>query len=166
MTHGSTTPGRVRSGRPGVFFAPLLLAALLLQTRCDRVHVPAARTEVELDSGSVTLAEGARLQEIRISGPAGRERVDPPSIQARPGDAIRFTAGDALTHAVAFDTAAMAPSSRRFLAETSQAAGPPLIQVGTGWIVSLDGAPPGEYPFHCLAHGGAGRIVVSEGAAR
>ncbi len=160
MGQDSTTPGRVRRGRPGVLLARLLLCLGLVWAACDRVHPPGARTEVELDSGSVSLAEGARLHEVRISGSEGQERIEPAAIQAQPGDAIRFIAGDALTHAIAFDTVAMDAQGRRFLAATSQVSSPPLIRQGASWVVSLDSAPPGDYPFRCLAHGGSGRAIV------
>lgn len=166
LKRGPITPGRVRRGRPGVLFSALLLVLSLPVSACDRLRPPAARTEVELDSGSVALAEGARLYRIQIGGQEGQESISPASVQARPGDAIRFIVTDALTHAIAFDTASMSEPGRRFLASTSQVAGPPLIQPGTSWVVSLAGAPPGDYPFRCLSHGGVGRIVVGRSDPR
>ncbi len=146
--------------RSGVVFSILAAGLLLGCGRGARGGAEAGGT-VELDSGVVTLPAGARVHDVRLSGGDGRERIDPASVRARPGDAVRFVAGDALTHAVAFDTAAMPAVARAFLARTNQVSGPPLIERGATWVVALDGAPPGDYPFQCLAHGGAGRLTVA-----
>ena len=48
-----------------------------------------------------------------------------------------------------------------FLESSGQLRGPPLLTEDASWIVSLEGAPPGDYPFRCLTHGAAGSLTVS-----
>ncbi len=163
-------PGR-RPWRSGT-----VLFLLVVLGGCDRLAVGDGARRIELDDGAVTLPAGARVHEVSLRGaptgavvpPLGPEslRVDdagatpsrpgfaPPLIQGRPGDAVRFTAADALTHAVAFDTDGLSDAAREFLGRTGQFASPPLITSGVAWVVSLDGAPAGDYPFECLAHPG------------
>ncbi len=146
--------------RSGVLL--FLLTTALVSFACDRVQRRIAPgDEVVLDSGSVRLPDGGRLREVRLEAPGGAGRFTPDTLTARPGDAVRFTAGDAVTHAVRFDTAAMPPAARRFLADSRQVASPPLLARGSAWVVSLQDAPPGRYPFHCMAHGASGTLTVA-----
>jgi hypothetical protein len=41
-----------------------------------------------------------------------------------------------------------------------QLRGPPLVNEGAAWVVSLADAPVGRYPFLCRTHGARGRIAV------
>lgn len=99
--------------------------------------------------------------EVRLGGPDSAAQVHPESIVARPGDVIRFVAVDARTHAIAFEASALAPAARAFLRRTDQMRGPPLISVGAAWVVSLEGAPGGRYPFICLGDSCRGVVTVS-----
>lgn len=158
MKGWNAVPGRASIVRPD--FLWLVLAAVLLPG-CGRSSGHGGGRTIRLDSGIITLPLGAHAWTVTFTGGAGSERVDPPTTRARPGDAVRFVAGDGLTHAIVFDTTAMSADARAFLARTGQVSGPPLIAAGSEWVVSLRGAPPGDYPFHCRAHGGRGRLVVA-----
>jgi plastocyanin len=114
---------------------------------------------LELESDTITLPLGARVVEIEVARkPAGE--FQPASIAARVGDVVRFVAKDGHSHAIVFDADQIIPDGAAFLERTGQLRGPPLVHDGATWLVSLDGAPPGEYSFNCLTHSGRGSINV------
>jgi plastocyanin len=152
---GTSGPGRASRARP-VFF----LAAFLLWAGCNQRPPESRSLTVRLDSGTIALPPGAHAHRVRIEGGTDAEELSPAELRAHPGDVVLFIAGNALTHAIAFDTAAMEPGPRAFLARTEQVSGPPLVSEGSEWVVNLQDAPPGDYPFLCLAHGGRGRLTV------
>jgi plastocyanin len=147
-------PARCDPWRAGLLF----LAVITALNACEP-QLPGRGPEIELEDGAVRLEPGARVHEILVRG-TGPGEFEPDSTGARPGDVIRFTAGDARTHALVFQTAETDFAVREFLDATDQLRGPPLISAGTAWIVSLADAPPGRYPFTCLTHGGHGVINV------
>ena len=59
-----------------------------------------------------------------------------------------------------FTADALSSEQRSFLERTNQLRAPPLVEQGAAWVVSLEGAPPGAYPFHCITHGERGRLTV------
>ena len=148
------TPGRPlwRSG--------VLLSAVLALTGCDAISGGAT---IQLDSAEVSLPSGAELHDVAIGGAGAADSLAPASISASPGDAVRFTVGDHRTHAVIFDPGSLPAPAREFLERTGQLRGPPLVNEGTAWVVSLADAPPGRYPFVCLSHGARGVIAVGNG---
>lgn len=148
------TPGRP-TRRSGV-----LLAALLVVGGCDAIGGGAT---IHLDSAEVSLPGGAELHEIVIGGAGARDSIAPSAISAEPGDALRFVVDDHRTHALAFDAGSLAPPVRQFLESTMQLRGPPLVNAGSAWVVSLADAPPGRYPFLCRSHGARGVIEVAPG---
>lgn len=149
-------PGRSRFGRPGVF-----LALAFALAACEGAGIGGEDPPVlELGDETVQLEEGTALVDFRLAATGRNAGITPDTAGARPGDVVRFTAGDETTHAVAFDEAALSSEARAFLERTGQLRGPPLVDKGTSWVVSLEGAPPGEYPFVCLAHQTRGRLRV------
>jgi plastocyanin len=134
---------------------------LVLLAACERV-LPGGDTGprvLALTHDTIRLGAGVGLHEIVVR----RERAGefhPPHTTAREGDVIRFTAGDGGGHAIVFGEAGMEPATRDFLAATGQLRSPPLIHAGNSWVLSLDGAPAGEYRFHCTTHNAAGRLTV------
>jgi plastocyanin len=159
-----SAPGRPWIGRPGVVLvAVLLLSAGAACERGERARVREAEVLV-LEEDTVRLAPGAAIVETRIRSSHAGSTFEPDTIRARPGDVVRFVAADARNYAIAFDAGSLAPEARAYLERTGQLRGPPLLTPGATWIVSLEGAPPGLYPFACLAHGARGLLIV--GAAR
>ena len=77
------------------------------------------------------------------------------------GDAVRFTTADPRPHAVAFELDSLAPPVRQYLERTGQLRGPPLVSEGTTWLIILEDAPPGVYPFYCRAHDTRGQLTVT-----
>lgn len=152
MKTGRRSPGRA-AWRPGA----LLSALGLLCAGCEQV-TPGAT--IELDTAEVQLERGARLHDVRVGGAAATDTLDPTRIRARPGDAVRFIIDDHRTHALAFDAERLAPEGRAFLERTNQLRGPPLVTRGSAWIILLEEAPPGRYPFVCRAHGARGTVTV------
>ena len=147
--------GRLRPRRPFIFLGVACAVAA-----CDRPGLPDRPPVLELGSVIAELPPGARVHEIRVGGAAPAPELDPDTLRARPGDVVGFTAGANGTHAIAFDAPALAPEAGAFLSETRQLRGPPLVKAGATWVVSLDGAPPGTYPFVCITHGARGVLVV------
>jgi plastocyanin len=155
MVGSITTPGRAPA-RSGVLVWALSLLAL---GACDSAGGGAGAT-IQLDTAEVQLERGARVHEVRISGLADTDTLAPAAVRADPGDAVRFAIDDHRTHAMGFDAERLAPPMRDYLERTNQLRGPPLVNRGSAWVVVLDGAPPGRYPFLCRSHGAHGVLHV------
>lgn len=113
---------------------------------------------VQLDSAEVEV-EGA-VHEVRITGTGASDSLEPARLEAETGDVIRFVAADRRPHAVAFAVDSLSPAVRQYLDRTHQLRGPPLVNEGAAWVVALDQAPPGRYPFLCRSHDAHGLILV------
>jgi len=105
---------------------------------------------------TVRLDPGVELHDVRI----GMDGVRPATVRAGPGDVVRFIAADSRTHAVAFISEELTPEARSFLERTGQLRSPPLLAEGASWIVSLEGAPPGRFPFVSVSGDERGVVVV------
>lgn len=145
------TPARL-TGRAGV-----LLSMLFLLTGCD---VLGGGATIELDNDEVRLPRGADLHEVTISGAGARDSLAPATISAEAGDAVRFTVTDHRAHALAFEPDSLSGPIREFLEGTAQLRGPPLVNEGSAWVVSLAEAPAGRYPFLCRSHDERGVLTV------
>lgn len=152
------TPGRP-SGRSGVLLSTFLavVSAAPLLGGCDAVGGGAT---IQLDSAEVQLDGGARAHEIRITGFGGTDSIAPAMVEAKAGDAVRFVVGDGRAHALAFRADALEADARAFLERTGQLRGPPLVNEGAEWVVTLQEAPAGRYPYHCRSHDATGTLVV------
>jgi plastocyanin len=147
------TPGRA-AARSGV--VARVLVALSLGA-CEAVGGGAT---IHLDTAEIQLERGSHLHEVRISGVADTDTVAPATLRADPGDVIRFTTDDHRTHAIGFDPDRLTPSIREYLERTNQLRGPPLVNRGSAWVVVLEAAPPGRYPFLCRFHEARGMLQV------
>lgn len=146
--------------RSGVLLWLLPAALALPLPACD---VFGGGPTIRLDSAEVSLPSGAEVHDVAVGGAGATDSIAPAAVEAEPGDALRFVVGDHRTHALAFVKDSLAPDVRQFLERTVQLRGPPLVNTGTAWVVSLAGAPPGRYPFVCLSHGARGVVVVASG---
>ncbi|HUF11993.1 MAG TPA: plastocyanin/azurin family copper-binding protein [Longimicrobiales bacterium] len=154
---GAQSRGRLRARRPGLFFGLLLL---LIAPGCTQDGA-APRDVVRLETGEVKLPDGAQRHDIRLEGVGAQGEMTPAAVEARIGDAVAFAAADALTHSVVFLSDRLDGAQIAFLESTGQMRGPPLLSEGSTWIVTFAGAPPGDYPFACALHGGAGTIRLA-----
>ena len=150
----NATPGRLpwRSG--------VLLSALIAVAGCDAIG---GDTTIRLDSAEVSLPSGAEVHDVAIGGASATDSISPATVSARSGDAVRFVVGDHRTHALAFDQGSLEPAVLEFLERTVQLRGPPLVNSGSAWVVSLADAPAGRYPFTCRSHGAGGVLTVEAG---
>lgn len=152
-------PGSRGSGRPGALLFPILLVALL--AACDERVGERGRTVIELEDGeTVELDDGAVAVDVVLLG-AGRAGMLADTVRIRPGDVVRFVAGDPMPHAVVFDASLLPTEAAAFLERSGQLRGPPLVETGASWIVSFDGAPPGAYPFADLSQDVHGVVLVA-----
>lgn len=124
---------------------------------CDRVGGGGGETVV-LDSTEVRL-DGA-VHDVALGGAGARDTVSPAVVRVRPGDAVRFVARDRRPHAPAFIADSLTAQVRAYLDRTGQLRGPPLVNEGAVWMVVLDEAPPGRYPFYCRSHDATGVVIV------
>jgi plastocyanin len=139
-----------------------LLVAALVSSACDRV-VPggdAGPRVLELAHDTIRLEAGVRLVDVAVRRQQSGD-FEPAHVQARQGDVVRFTAEDRAGHAIVFVAPELAPDARQFLEESGQMRSPPFITDGSAWVITLAGAPPGEYPFHCTTHDVRGRLTVT-----
>jgi plastocyanin len=148
-------PGRP-SGRPGVLVWGLVAALSL--GGCDAVG---GGDTIALDSASVSI-DGS-VHELRISGAAATDTLDPATLEVEVGDAVRFVVEDRRPHALTFTEDRLETPVREYLDRTGQLRGPPLVNQGASWVVILEDAPPGSYPFHCRSHDASGEITVTSG---
>ncbi|MGH7507278.1 MAG: cupredoxin domain-containing protein [Longimicrobiales bacterium] len=150
--------------RPGWRAGVVLFASLLVLAACSDLGETEPRILV-LGTDTLVIPDSIDLVEVRVGGEPGTG-FEPATPVARVGDLVRFVAADGRTHAVAFDGASLTVDRRAFLETTGQLRGLPLLTEDAAWIVSLEGAPPGDYYFTCVTHGARGRLVVQARAAR
>lgn len=98
---------------------------------------------------------------VTLAGEGAWEGIDPSTLEVAPGDVVVFETGDWRVHTLAFDLEATPSDRRAFLEEFRQAASPPLLTLGSRFVVTFQDAPLGDYPFTSEAGGGSARGVVS-----
>jgi plastocyanin len=135
----------------------------MLASACDRV--PGSGTDtgprvIELAHDTIHLEAGERLVDVQVRRDAAGD-FEPSHVHAHPGDYVRFTAEDRAGHAIVFDSEGLSDEARAFLERTGQLHSPPLIPVGATWVITLEGAPAGDYPFRCATHEGRGVLSVT-----
>lgn len=133
---------------------------LLALGGCDAIGGGAT---IQLDDDEVRLGSGADVHEVAVGGAGGEDTLEPNTISAQAGDAVRFVVRDRRTHALAFEGEGLTAAAREFLESTMQLRGPPLVNQDAEWVVSLADAPPGRYPFVCRTHGARGVVTVDPG---
>jgi plastocyanin len=115
---------------------------------------------LELANDTIQLGGDVTLVEVTVRRSAEGD-FDPAAVEARGGDVVRFTADDNGGHAIVFENTALGADAHAWLERTGQMRSPPLIASGSSWVVTLDGAPGGDYPFRCTTHGESGRLSVT-----
>ncbi len=136
-----------------------LLFALIPALAAGGCEAVGGGDTIALDSTEISI-EGT-VHEIHLSGAGAADSITPAMIQAEPGDALVFVVDDRRPHAVTFTSESLAAPVREYLERTEQLRGPPLVNEGSRWVVLLENAPPGRYPFYCRSHDAAGEVVVA-----
>ena len=134
----------------------MALLALLGAGACDVIGGGAT---IALDSAEVSIP--GSVHEIELRGSGATDSLTSSRIEAEPGDALRFVAADRRPHAPSFVVESLEPTVRAFLDRTGQLRGPPLVSEGAAWVVVLEDAPPGRYPFSCRSHDASGVVLVT-----
>lgn len=129
---------------------PLLVLVLITAAGCLREPPPP--TDPEL-AEALGLPSGTPIHRVTLSGRGEQTRVLPTFLRVRVGDLVQFVAADRRVYAVRFDLDALAPETLDFLRSTGQEGSPPLSVEGARFVVSLEGAPEGSYPFRVEGYG-------------
>jgi hypothetical protein len=74
---------------------------------------------------------------------------------------VEFATVDHRLHWVTFPPDSLPPPLAAYLAATGQGESPPLHSRGSRFIILLEGAPPGRYPFVSQGHGGIAHGVIN-----
>jgi plastocyanin len=135
------------------------LVVLAVCAACDSAPGEAGRRVLELANDTIRLEAGVSLVDVNVRRGADGD-FEPATIEAQTGDVVRFIAADNGGHAIVFESTALASDVREYLESTGQMRSPPLITSGSSWVVALDGAPGGAYPFRCSTHNATGRLTV------
>lgn len=104
------------------------------------------------------------IHEITIGGRGNEEHVVPTVLQL-PRDAIVvFTTVDGRVHTVSFPEDSLALDAALFLERTSQQRSPPLVDRGSRFVLTFEGAPGGRYRFRSEGPGGEawGTLLVGD----
>jgi len=100
------------------------------------------------------------IHRITLGGRGSEDRVIPLRTEAVAGDVLVILSVDRRVQTFTFDEGALPPGGADFLRRTGQMASPPLTDAGSRWVLSLEGAPVGEYPFEVRGHGDPVRGLV------
>lgn len=100
----------------------------------------------------------------------GEYRFVPSEVRAKRGDSITFLLRSGGPHNIAFNPAKIPDAVEPRLSANlprpmSPLAGPLLTEPGATYVISLEGIPPGVYPYFCMPHvaaGMTGTIRVTE----
>ncbi|MGD2069297.1 MAG: hypothetical protein PVI57_11535 [Gemmatimonadota bacterium] len=138
------------------------VACLLVACGSPNEHPP---DQVLRDS--LGLAETDQVFRVEVVAEDGREDARPPEVTIPPGAFVEFVTGDRRLHTVAFLLDDMDPSTADFLRTTDQVESPPLLELGSRFVLSFRGAPPGRYPYQLEGNGRPARgLVIVEEASR
>lgn len=116
---------------------------------------------------SLGLVETDRVFRVEVMAEDGREGARPPEVRIPPESFVEFVTRDRRLHTIAFLLDDMDPSAADFLRTTDQVASPPLLELGSRFVLSFRGAPAGRYPYRLEGNGEPARgLVIVEETAR
>ena len=132
----------------------LILAAGLAACGPDPELRPDQRLQDELG-----LSPRDEVHRISITG-GEQESVVPREVIV-PDDAyVEFVTTDSWVHEVRFELDSLEGASRDFLVRTDQVASPPMVNADSRFVVFMESAPPGRYPFLVSGNGAPTRGAV------
>lgn len=140
----------------------VILLLSLLPLACGGPGPEPSEPETER-ARALGLEEGARVHQVILGGRGSEEHVLPFHVEAAPGDAVEFVTVDNRIHTVLFPPDSLTPGVRAFLLGSSQDRSPPLLSRGSRFVLLLEGAPPGDYPFMSQGHGGLAYGLIRVG---
>jgi len=140
-----------------------LLSGVVLLGACGGGETPPADTATTAApapapaGGAVAAAPvTGTTHEVKMVGDATGYRYEPATINAKPGDAIKFTMVSMGPHNVAFDPAAIPAGQKDQLfanmPNSMDGSSPMFMTEGESWVLSLGNLAPGKYPFFCTPH--------------
>jgi hypothetical protein len=103
---------------------------------------------------------GVPIHRITLGGRGADDRVVPLRVEGAPGDVLHVLSVDRRVQTFAFEAEGMSAEQKDFLERTGQVGSPPLTDAGSRWVVSLEGAPEGDYPFVVMGQGEPVRGMV------
>lgn len=109
---------------------------------------------------------GARLFRVILGGRGSEEHILPGRVRAVPGDAVEFVTVDHRVHVLDFPSDSLPQELRSFVEGAGLRAIPPLLSRGSRFVILLEDAPEGRYPFLSSGHGGSARGVIEVTEAR
>jgi len=109
----------------------------------------------------------AVAQVVQLAGGRDVEHVVPPHLEIEMGEWVQFVTLDRRVHTVSFVPDSLSPEALGYLTDTGQLEGPPLLTLGSRFLVDFREAPAGRYVFSSTSHGDPafGSITVREIAA-
>ncbi len=147
---------RLRAAGAGI---PLGLLPVCLLAGCGEPPPPPFDYEASLRL-ELGIDAGTPIHRVTLGGRGSDDRVVPLRVEAAPGDVLHVLSADLRIQTFSFDLEALDADQQGFLERSSQVGSPPLTDPGSRWVVSLEGAPEGEYPFIVLGHGDPVRGAV------
>ena len=150
-----------REGRPSR--SPAAAAALLLFLLLPACFQEPPPPPVDLDAPlrlELGIPADVPIHRITLGGRGSRDRVTPLRTEAAPGDVLHILSADRRIQTFRFVLDGAPPEWQEFLQETGQLGSPPLTDVGSALVLSLEDAPEGEFPFVVEGHGDPVRGVV------
>ncbi len=145
--------GLIPGFRRGALVASVLL--LLLGGGVGCLGDPPPPTDPEL-AEALGLAPSTSIHTVHLVDRSGRVGVFPATLEVAGEAVVQFRTRDARVYGVRFLLAEMNSAQRDFLSEGGQGASPPLVEEGARFVVSLQGAPEGRYPFIVEGQGDPG----------
>jgi len=109
----------------------------------------------------------AVAQVVQLSGGREVEHLVPPHLEIEMGEWVQFVTLDRRVHTVSFVPDSLSPEALKYLADTGQLQGPPLLARGSRFLVDFRNAPVGRYVFSSTSHGDPvfGSVTVREPSA-
>ena len=128
------------------------------------IETKAPIEEVAQDSTDLHSEIAADAQVVQLSGGRDVEHVVPPHLEIAGGEWVQFVSLDRRVHTVSFVPDSLSPEALGYLADTGQLEGPPLLALGSRFLVDFREAPVGRYVFSSTSHGDPvfGSITVQE----
>ena len=104
---------------------------------------------------------------VQLSGGRDVEHFVAPHVEIEIGEWVQFVSLDRRVHTVSFVPDSLSPEALGYLADTGQLEGPPLLALGSRFLVDFRVAPAGRYVFSSTSHGDPvfGSITVRETSA-